>query len=59
MLWDIPVGDDAWIMENIGNIKTPIFVRKNSIIIYSDKNKRRCDYFHIGFDEKELEAGLC
>lgn len=59
MLWDMSIGDDAWIKEHICDIKTPIFVRKNSISRYSDENERRCDYFHMGFDEKELEAGLC
>ena len=58
-LWDMPIGDDTWIKKHICDIKTPIFVRWNSNSIYSDKEKSRCDYFHIGFDEKELEDGLC
>lgn len=58
ILWDMPIGDDEWIKKHICDIKTPIFVRMNSVSIYSDKAVEECDYFHIGFDEKELEEGL-
>lgn len=58
MLWDMPIGDDEWIKKHICDVKTPIVVRMNSVSIYSDKEKKECDYFHIGFDEKKLEAGL-
>lgn len=58
LLWNMPIGDDEWIKKHICDINTPIFVRMNSISIYSDKETKRSDFFHIGFDEKKLEDGL-
>lgn len=58
LLWDMPIGDDTWIKNHICDIKTPIFVRINSMSIYSDNETKRCDFFHVGFNEKELEEGL-
>ncbi len=48
------VGDDKWIKANIGAIKQPIIIKRNSISILSPKTTKEIEFVHIGFDKKEL-----
>lgn len=49
-----PVNGDEWIKANIGSIKQPIIVKRNSISILSPKSTKEIDFVHIGFDRKGL-----
>lgn len=49
-----PAGDDEWIKANIGSIKQPIIIKRNSISILSPKSTKEIEFACIGFDKKEL-----
>lgn len=53
-LWGSHVENDNWMKEHINEIKTPIFVRENTISMYLSNGRKRYDYLHIGFDKNEL-----
>ncbi|MDD3062800.1 MAG: hypothetical protein PHX50_08155 [Massilibacteroides sp.] len=50
----VPAGDDEWIKANIGLIKQPIIIKRNSVSILSPKCIKEIEFAHIGFDKKEL-----
>lgn len=50
----VPAGDDEWIKANIGSIKQPIIIKRNSVSILSPKCTKEIEFAHIGFDKKEL-----
>lgn len=49
-----PAGDDEWIKANIGSIKQPIIIKRNSVSILSPKGTKEIEFAYIGFDKKEL-----
>lgn len=50
----VPAGDDEWVKANIGSIKQPIIIKRNSVSILSPKSTKEIEFAHIGFDKKEL-----
>ncbi len=57
-LFDEPVGDDDWLKANIGAIKTPVFIKHNSVSIYSPDGTASEEFVHIGFDKNILSTKL-
>lgn len=37
---EMETGDDEWIKANIGSIKQPIIIKRNSVIIWSPKSTK-------------------
>ena len=57
-LWGMHVEGEEWMKQNMEEIKTPIFVKANSVSIYSPDDAKMYDYVQVGFDIKRLEENL-
>ena len=53
-----PVGNDDWLKANIGAIKMPVFIKHNSVSIYSPDGTASDEFVHIGFDKNILSTKL-
>lgn len=56
--WDIPVGNDEWIKNNINEIKTPIFIKQNDVSIFSPKGTEFYEFLQMGFNQDLLSENL-
>lgn len=56
--FDTCTGDDEWVKANIGSIRQPIIIKRNSVSILSPQSVKEIEFVHIGFDEQELETLL-
>lgn len=56
--WEIPIGDDNWIKENICEIKQPIFIRYNNQNMFTPVDTKFREYICCGFDETVLKEHL-
>lgn len=56
--WEIPIGDDNWIKENIYEIKQPIFIRYNNQNMGTPVGTKFREYICCGIDENVLKERL-
>lgn len=58
IFWETPIGDDAWIRENILNIKQPFIVKCNSTSVLSPKELKKQEFVCFGFDVDKINAHM-